>query len=425
MINLIQFSKNLCLLVLCLLIISCEGENNKTLENVDAPALSKNTYHLAQGLWLGKLNISENKSIPFNLEIIEDSVYFLNAEERIGSVIEKIEDQYKIKMPIFDSEFHFSKTEGGLFGFWHNKAKGENYKIDFSAEQNSGTINDRFTVKGKKSDVNLDGKWETIFSPGTDDKYSATGLFNQNDENVSGTFITETGDYRFLQGNVYGDSLFLSCFDGSHAFLFEAKLENDSLNGMFYSGSHHQEPWVATINDDFKLADPYSISRVVDNQEIQFSLPNLDGKTMSYPDPRYSDKVVIIQILGSWCPNCMDETRFLTDLHDSYAERGLEVIGLAFENPTTLEGKIERVKDLKAHFNSKYEFLIAGDASKKKAEELLPFLDKIMSFPTTIYIDRDGVIRKVHTGFYGPGTGQYYLEYVNHIQAFVQKLLNE
>jgi len=121
----------------------------------------------------------------------------------------------------------------------------------------------------------------------------------------------------------------------------------------------------------------------------------------------------------------MDETKFLSDLHKTYKNKGLEIIGISFENPASLEGKIERVKELKEFFNAEYDFCIGGDASKKTAELVLPALDKIMSFPTTLYIDKDGVIRKIHTGFNGPGTGPYFLKYAEQTNKFVQALLNE
>lgn len=384
------------------------------------------TYILRQGFWLGKLNISEGKYIPFNLEVIKDSVYFINAEEKIGSVVEKteLENLFLIKMPIFDSEFQFSINENNLFGFWLNKAKGENYKIDFSAQKQENNTS-RFAVIKQETNAYFEGKWETVFSPGSEESYNALGLFSQSGQSITGTFLTETGDYRFLQGNVSGDSLYLSCFDGSHAFLFAAKLENDSLFGMFYSGTHWQEPWTARLNETFELRDPFSITEVVNGQTLEFSLPDLEGNMVNYPDPRYTEKVVIIQLLGSWCPNCMDETAFLTQLYDSYHAQGLEIIGLSFEVPESLEDKTKRVRELKDHFQANYEFLIGGKADKHEAEKLLPILNNVVSFPTTIFIDRDGVIRKIHTGFYGPGTGKYYLEYVNQMQSFIQKLLNE
>lgn len=383
-------------------------------------------FLLSQGYWIGDLRINEIDRIPFNMEVVGDSVYFINADERIGSVVKKEGEQLVIKMPIFDSEFRFSVTEKGLYGFWYNYAKSDDYKIDFTARLVTETdaVN-RFNVPVSKDYTIFEGNWETTFAVGTEDEYKALGLLVQVNQELTGTFLTETGDYRFLQGNSIGDSLYLSAFDGSHAFMLKAKIENDTLNGTFYSGNHYQNNWKAFRNDNFELTDPDSLTKLKIGEELVFSFPGIDGKNVEYPSLKYSEKVVIIQVLGSWCPNCMDETKFLTSLHKTYKDQGLEVIGISFENPTTLEGKIERVKELKEYFDAEYDFCIGGDASKKTAELVLPALEKVMSFPTTLYIDKDGVIRKIHTGFNGPGTGPYFLKYAEQTNKFVQTLLNE
>ncbi len=417
-------------LIIILLLQSCAEETTEnSIEPKEAVEGSVDdvildTFLLEQGQWLGRLNISDERNIPFNFEVIKDSVFIINSEERIGALVQSEDGLYSIKMPIFDSEFRFSITEKGLFGFWHNYARGD-YKVDFKANKINDNFDNRFSVVSREKNGYVDGKWETTFSEGKEEEYKALGIFNQNGQNVTGTFVTKTGDYRYLQGNVIGDSIYLSCFDGSHAFLFEGKITDNEIDGLFYSGTHWQEPWKATLNSTFELDDPYSLTEIVDGEKLEFTFPNLEGEEISYPDPKYTGKVVIIQILGSWCPNCMDETKFLTELHKTYKNRGLEIIGLSFEVPEGLQDKIERVKGLKAHFGAEYEFLVAGNASKKEAEEAIPALSNVLSFPTTIFIDKDGVIRKVHTGFYGPGTGSYYLEYVSEIQTFVQSLLNE
>ena len=392
--------------------------NNKIIQ------VESNSFLLGQGQWVGQLIITENKKLPFNFEVLSDSIFIINSEERIGAAIVKKGDSLFIKMPVFDSEFHVIETPSGLTGYWYNHAK-SNYKIPFTASTNSKGVKNRFEVSQNNKYSSYDGEWETVFSSGTEDEYKAIAVFSQEKGNVQGTFITQTGDYRFLQGNVINDSIFLSCFDGSHAFLFEGVLLDGVINGQFYSGSHWSEPWISTKNELFILQNPYSLTNQVKEEKLKFTFPGLDGKNVSYPSELYKDKVVIIQILGSWCPNCMDETKFLTALHKKHQSNGLEIIGLAFEVPKALEDKIARVKDLKSHFGTEYQFLIAGNASKKEAGEALPALSEISSFPTTIFIDKKGMIRKIHTGFYGPGTGDYYTKYVSEVNTLLNGLLNE
>ena len=407
--------------------LSCSEEDqaNLTLSGGEKLNPIKNAlYLMAQGQWIGQLDIKKNNKIPFNFEVIKDSVFIINSEERIGAKITHHGDSIHIKIPVFDSEFHFKKTTIGLKGYWYNNAK-KNYKLAFSARLNKDGLKTRFNISQENNYSKYGGKWETTFSQGSGDEYKAIGIFDQNQQYVTGTFLTQSGDYRFLQGNINGDSILLSCFDGSHAFLFIGRLDDGIINGQFYSGSHWSEPWVSSKNELFTLVNPFSLTNPVEKEKLEFTFPGIDGKNVSYPNKRYNNKVLIIQILGSWCPNCVDETRFFSALHNQYHQSGLEILGLAFEVPEELSDKIERVKGLKTHCSSKYEFLIAGSASKKEAQQALPFLSEISSFPTAIFIDKKGKIRKVHTGFYGPGTGGYYTEYVSEVNLLVESLLSE
>ena len=417
-----------CALFFCLiLMLSCSEEIQKHTPLNEGEKLNhiKHDYFLiGQGSWIGRLNIKANKNIPFNFEVVQDSVFILNSEERIGAKISHYGDSMLIKMPVFDSEFHFIKTASGLSGYWHNNAKTD-YKMSFTASLNTRGIKNRFGISQNNNHAIYNGEWETTFSPGREGEHKAIAAFKQDKQYVAGTFITQTGDYRFLQGNISNDSILLSCFDGSHAFLFEGILLDGIINGQFYSGSHWSEPWVSSKNKLFSLANPYSLTNQVIEEKLEFTFPGIDGKNVSYPNKRYEDKVVIIQVLGTWCPNCMDETKFFTALHKQYNPRGLEIIGLAFEVPEELRDKIIRVKELKSHFGAKYEFLIAGNASKKEAQKALPVLSEVSSFPTTIFIDKKGLIRKIHTGFYGPGTGDYYTKYVSEVSTLVETLLSE
>ena len=241
-----------------------------------------------------------------------------------------------------------------------------------------------------------------------------------------GTFLTTTGDYRFLEGNVSGDSLFLSCFDGSHAFLFKAKINGDSISGDFWSGSHWQENWVGVRDESFSLPNPNELTFLKPGYEsIEFSFENLNGEVVSLTDENYQDKVVIVQLLGSWCPNCKDETAYLVSLYEKYNAQGLEIISLAFEKSDNKETNIRSLNRLRDHFNVPYEILLAGKASKTEAAEKLPMLNHVLSFPTAIFIDRTGKVRRIHTGFSGPGTGEYYQEFVEETNEFVTQLLIE
>ena len=130
--------------------------------------------------------------------------------------------------------------------------------------------------------------------------------------------------------------------------------------------------------------------------------------------------------MGSWCPNCMDETGFLSGFYEKNKLRGLEIIGLAYEKTGEVSRAIANVERLKKRFNCTYDVLIAATSNDRAAAAAtLPALNQIMSYPTTLFIDKKGKVRKITTGFSGPATGVYYDKYVEGINAFVDKLLNE
>ncbi|CAN0606627.1 unnamed protein product, partial [Ectocarpus sp. 12 AP-2014] len=163
---------------------------------------------------------------------------------------------------------------------------------------------------------------------------------------VTGTFRTTTGDYRFLDGVMDGDSLKLSAFDGAHAFLFTAKVTDSSMNGVFYSGNHFKEPFVATRNDDFELPDPDSLTFLNEGYDkLAFTFPDSNGDKVSLSDDRFHNKVVIVQLMGTWCPNCLDETKFLVEYMAE--NKDIEVIGLAFESAKTEDKAFKGIQRLK------------------------------------------------------------------------------
>jgi hypothetical protein len=52
-------------------------------------------------------------------------------------------------------------------------------------------------------------------------------------------------------------------------------------------------------------------------------------------------------------------------------------------------------------------------------------LNSVIAFPTTIFIGKDGKVKKIHTGFTGPSTGIYYYQFKEHFNETVNELLAE
>ncbi len=408
--------------ILLALISSCTESEQKSNNIIDMEQLQ-------EGRWLMNFQLTPEQQLPvfFDLKITNEQIdiVFINGDEEVPvkNFIFK-NNKFIAEDPLFNSWYEIEfidKTH--IKGNWF-KDKAD-YKVPFTA---IFTDKNRFpNTNNTSKQVDVNGKWKVDFSADNPNQhYPAIGLFEQNGDKVTGTFITETGDYRFLEGNVYGNEVLLSCFDGSHAFLFKATLENDSLKGQFWSGLHWIEPWVGVRDNDYELTHPDSLTFLNEGYDkIDFAFENTEGETISINDEKYQGKVILVNIMGPWCPNCKDETAYLTKLYDSKKEQGLEIIALSFDRTDDKEVAKKNIEKIKTHFNAQYDFLLAGKASKIEAAKALPMLNHIMSYPTTIFIDKQGKVRKIRTGFYGPSTGNYHLRYIEATNDFIDKLLGE
>lgn len=382
---------------------------------------------LKSGIWRAQLTTLDNQQLPFNFAITRDArdykMEIFNAQEVV--VVDEIVingDSIQIKMPVFEGYISGTFNDSVISGSFIKESLDR--IVPFKARFGDST---RFNTK-KDPEENISGIWEAIFSADTEDEYEAKGIFTQQNNIVSGTFRTTTGDYRYLEGGISGDSLLLSTFDGAHAFLFKAKVNDSSLTGMFYSGNHFKEPFFATRNEGFELPDETSLTFLNQGYEkIDFSFPDTSGNIVSLKDERYNNKVVVIQIMGTWCPNCLDETKFLSQYLEANQNSDVEVLALAFEYAKTKELAYKAINRLVDRIEVKYPILLAqyGSSSKTKANEKLPMLNHVLSYPTTIFIDKKGKVRKIHTGFNGPATGVKYTEFKEEFHAFVELLAKE
>lgn len=403
--------KNIFFLIVLIVLNSCKTE----------------THHLEKGSYRAVLKVNDTLELPFNFEVLSNStINIYNADEIIKvDEIEYKNDSVYIKLPVFEG-FITAKLDNNqnLKGYF--KKEMLNRAMFFEAEFNN---KERFKVSNQPTKFNVSGNWETVFSPNSeDDKYIAKGTFSQTGSKVVGTFRTTTGDYRFLEGVLDGNNLKLSTFDGAHAFLFTAKVTDSTLEGMFYSENHWQEPFIAKRNHNFELPDANELTFLKEGfDSVNFSFPDETGTSVSLEDDRFKGKVVLVQIMGTWCPNCLDESKFYSEFYKNKENKEMEIVALAFEYVKTPEAAFKNIKRLKANTGITYPVLLAqyGSSSKTQAQEKLPMLNHVLSYPTTIYIDKTGKVRKIHTGFNGPATGEKYAEFKAEFNQFVNDLMLE
>ena len=388
------------------------------------------TYSFAQnpasGPWRGEIDHLGGK-LPFNFIVAKNK---LDIRLQNGSEIATLGDSYfrgeslVIPFDLYDSEIVGSlKNEKSIIGFWQKKRNGKTlYRIPFQAQAGSA---ERF-LQTKQASVQVSGKYSADFWSDESNHSSGVFLLNQKGNQVTGTVLKTSGDYRFLQGNISGDSLLLSYFDGSGLMQFRCKVNGNQIDGQFYSGLAGKRNFKAIKDDKASLPDLKKLTYLKPGfDRLTFSLPNPAGKTISLQDERYKNKVVIIELMGSWCPNCLDESRFLAPYYKKMKDKGVEVIGLAFEYSPELSISGPKIENFKKRIGVDYEILFAGQPNDETIAQVLPMLHKINGYPTTFILDKSGKVREIHTGFSGPGTGVYYTDWIHEFEQTVQNLLNE
>lgn len=352
--------------------------------------------------------------LPFNFEvkyITPDSfvIELANADEKItlseiryGKDHATNKDTVTIHFDPYDSYLKMIFEDNVMEGTWNVPSRGAMYQVHVVARHGQ---NHRFTTLKKEPSANLTGKWETHFEIETDNPFPAIGEFVQHGNHIIGTFITETGDYRYLEGTVQDNKLYLSAFDGAHMFLFEALIKDENtLSGVFRNGTHYLTGWEAKRNEQFLLTAADSLSKQTGGA-VEFTFESPEGKMISLSDPEYIGKPKVIQLFGTWCPNCVDETKFIVDF---IKEENPDVafFGLAYERHQDRSKAMAAIARFRDKLQVPYPMVLAGNYVNGDRGSL-PFIDEIISYPTLIFLDDTDKIVRIHTGFSGPATSEY------------------
>lgn len=334
-----------------------------------------------------------------------------------------------IPFPHYDAEVRATwKDEGTrLEGTWRKRAGPDAYRVlPFTATAGAPPV--RLSPPGTPS---IDGRWRVTFESATEPAVAVLASAPKSADGaaadparVAGTILSTTGDYGFLEGRFDG-ALTLSGFDGGHAFAFTGELRPDgTLAGKFSSGDAYVASWTAVRDDAAKLPDEMSRARWNDAFGVSMlAYPDFDGRLVSLADARFDGRVRVLQLSGSWCPNCQDETALLAELDREYRDKGVSFVALCFEVTGERERDTRLARSLLARHGATYMGLLAGRNEKTAAAQALPALDRLPAFPTTVFLDRGGRVRAVHSGFSGPATGREHDELRARFRALLDELV--
>jgi thiol-disulfide isomerase/thioredoxin len=373
-----------------------------------------------QGRWDAVVVVNDVE-IPFRFEIAETNSgvrgSFFNGEERIQSTSGGFTDgTLTLAYDHYATRLEARLVDGQLEGRYE-RARGAPYPF-------------RATPAGAPPAATADapsigGLWHI---PVKSSKGEAAWRFivHQNGPDVSAAILRVDGDTGALTGRYRDGKFVLSHFSGQRPALMEVTVEPDGSLALLQNRRTTMTAVREEEANERRVPAPtdpnrHSFARNPTDR-FTFSFPDADGRVVSSEDERFRHKVVIVSITGTWCPNCHDEAPFLTELYEKYRGLGLEIVALSFEEAAQLQDPT-RLKAYAARYGINYPMLLAGVPDQ--LTEKVPQIENLNSFPTTIFLGRDRLVREVHAGFPSKASGRFYDETRDSIRHLVEALLTE
>ena len=402
-----------------------DNDCSVTLKPAD-PVIPAPAPFSALGPWRGIFELRPGVEVPFNFEIKTGSkgqpeAFFRNGEESFeGGRVTQTADSFFIELDQYDNELAFPVGQGTLAGsLRHQDKKGNPVTVRIEP----GKL-DRFPDNGATPAGNLSGTYDVIFTSADGKEEKVVGLFKQEGSRLTGTFLRVTGDSRYLEGIVQGNEFYLSSFFGSGPAYYKGTFTADGHLTGESVGARGATPFTGVLNPQAALPDPYKLTYLKPGYDaFTFAFPDIDGKTVSLQDTRFKNKVVIVTIGGTWCPNCVDEASFLAPWYKANHERGIEVVSIQYERSTDTAFVRKVLTRMRDRYDIQYTQVFGGIADKQGVAASLPSLNTFLAFPTTIVIDRKGRVARIHTGYSGPATGPYYQEFLKEFNAEIDALV--
>ncbi len=373
------------------------------------------------GLWDAAVVVN-GLEIPFRFEIAGNgssvSGWFFNGDEKVLSTGGRFENGTQtLNFDHYATSVEASLVNGRLAGTY-NRATGF---YPFYAKRFAPPAAFPNEVPA------IDGLWQIGGVKSNKGEAAWRFIVRQSGAEVTAAILRVDGDTGALAGTWRNGKFVVSHFSGARPLVLELTPQQD---GSLEIVRNRDEKLIAVRATDAKLkdvpepTDPSRHSSVKDPTEpFRFSFPDITGKTLSNTDERFKNKVVIVSISGSWCPNCHDEAPFLAELHRKFRDKGLEIIALSFEEEAQKAKGYPRLLAFNKRYGVEYPVVLAGEQAD--LAEKVPQIHNLNSFPTTIFLGRDGLVRGVHAGFAGAASGAFHDSAKEEITATVERLLAE
>jgi thiol-disulfide isomerase/thioredoxin len=377
------------------------------------------------GLWDATITFN-GQDIPFRLQIAgvgsnlqgwlfngENKVVASSASFQNGSLVLNF-DSYAAKLEA-------KLQDGALVGQYGPMLK-KTYPV--KAQRHQAVM-----FQGNASPPSINGLWEVAVKSAKGEQAWRLIVQQKSPLDVEAAILRVDGDTGALTGGYKDGHFVLSHFSGGRPALMILTPAADGTLAVDMTDLHGKSQLTATRPDVARAkglpppTDPDHHTTVKDAAEpFRFSAPDLSGKIVSNTDVRFQGKVVLVNVTGSWCPNCHDEAPFLAELYRKYSSQGLEVVALSFEEEDQLKDPT-RLRAFMKEYGIDYTVLLAGTTEERDAK--LTQAVNLNSWPTTFFLGRDGRVRFVHAGFPGPASGDLYRQATHEFYAQVESLLAE
>ena len=382
------------------------------------------------GSWNGVVYLNSRDEVPIKIEMKQEGTKvfatILNGDERLEATSGSFDGQnIKLKFDYYDAEIEagFVRREviGKVTRTWHNTKLVRELKM----WKGGAPVVIPAAAEGK----DITGDWLMKVGEGENQKEWQLSV-NQKNGELIGTILTPSGDWGTMTGFIGYNKIAMNRFDVINARALRAVLTEDGKMKGSVDLGQGDAPRTFTAERVYIPKDGIAFSagnvRMKNPAEpLKFSGTDFEGKTVSYDDPRFKNKVIVIEITGSWCPNCYDEAPLLKDLYARYKAQGLEILGLSFEYTGEVKRDLEQVKIFAKKHDIPYLMLLGGSTENDDIQKKLPQLENFGAFPTTIFIGRDGLVKKFHAGFEGPATGARFTKTKADFEETVNELLKE
>ncbi len=344
--------------------------------------------------------------------------YFPTEKKKLDLIFNTLEnDSVHCPVSVFDAELIFSQKRNGPFEGCFLKSKTR--KMLFTARPEENNMR-----PGLHTALQVSGQWRIRFLESGIKSDSGLLVLSQKQDSLYGTILSETGDYRFLNGMASETGFYLQTFDGGHTYRFDFQKDGDKLSGRFLYGPAGYQDVILEKSENQKLKDGFALTSIKKEEKFSWVAMDEKGNKVESSDPRWKGKAMVIQVMGSWCPNCLDETRFLTEVWKEKPSN-VEFAGIAFERKPDLKSAFERIQAVKSRLSVPYPVFWGGMSQKDSALKAFRGIEKIPAYPTTIFVKKDGTVLKIHSGFSGPATGVHYEAWKKEFALIIRELSAE